>query len=158
CDPAPGVVRVEPWGVIAIDRGALAQAGEEIALRLMDRAIAAAGGAGEPVPLGKLERIVASLHTGSDAGRRWTLARAPVTEEGSSVRIEREPGREPLPELNLRPGDGALWDGRFRVRVAPGFAGGPVQVQALGEAHVRSLRRHGEIGGDVPAQAAALVP
>ncbi len=159
CNPAAGVVRVDRCGVIAIDRTRLAEAGEEIALRLLDRAIAAAGGAGEPVPLGKLERIAASLGQGSGAsGRRWTLARALITEEGSAVRIEREPGREPLPELTLRPGDGALWDGRFMVRVAPGFAGGPVQVQALGEANVRSLRRSGQIACDAPAQAAALVP
>jgi len=159
CKPAAGVVRVDAWGVIAIDRAGLAEAGEEIALRLMDRAIAAAGGAGGPVALGKLERIAASLRTGRGAsGRRWTLARALVTEADARVRIEREPGREPLPELVLRPGDDALWDGRFRVRVAPGFAGGPVQVQALGEANARSLRRRGETAGDVPAQAAALVP
>ncbi len=160
CNPAAGVVRVDASGIIAIDRAGLLGAGEEVALRLLDRSIAAAGGAGEPVPLGKLERIAAVLRAGSGAaaGRRWTLARALVTEQGAAVLVEREPGREPLPELTLRPGDSALWDGRFRVRVAPTFAGGTVQVRALGEANVRDLRRRGDIAREAPVQAAALVP
>jgi tRNA(Ile)-lysidine synthase len=157
CNPAAGVVRVDPCGVIAIDREGLLGTGEEIALRLLDRAIAAAGGAVEPVPLAKLERIGAALRAGAGAGtgRRWTLARALISEESAAVLVERERGREPLPELVLRPGESALWDGRFRVKVAPGFAGGAVQVRALGEASLRDLRRRGGIS---PLEAASLVP
>jgi tRNA(Ile)-lysidine synthase len=159
CDPAAGTLRWDPCGVIAIDRAALLRSGEEIALRVLDRAIAAAGGAGEPVPLGKLEPIAAAVCAPSaTAPRRWTLARAILTAKASAVLVEREPGREPLPELTLTPGEAALWDGRFRVSVAPGFGGGPVQVRALGEASARELRaRHG-IGKAAPLRAAALVP
>jgi tRNA(Ile)-lysidine synthase len=157
CDPAAGVVRLDPCGVVAIDRAGLLGAGEEIALRVLDRAIAAAGGAGEPVPLGKLEPIAAAIAEGG-AARRWTLARALVTAESAAVLVEREPGREPLPELTLMPGDSAVWDGRFRVTVAPTFAGGPVQVHALGEASARDLRQRGAAGKQAPVRAAALVP
>jgi tRNA(Ile)-lysidine synthase len=159
CNPVAGVVRVEACGVIAIDRAGLVGAAEEIALRLLERAMAAAGGASEPVALAKLERIVAALRAGSgESGRRWTLARALVTEAGPVVLVEREPGREPLPQLVLKPGDGGLWDGRFRVSVAPTFAGGAVQVHALGEASLRDLRRRSAIGGEIRPGAAALVP
>jgi tRNA(Ile)-lysidine synthase len=159
CDPAADALRVDPWGVIAIDRAALLRSGEEIALRVLDRAIAAAGGAGEPVPLGKLEPIVAAICApGAAEPRRWTLARALITAEPSAALVEREPGREPLPELTLTPGNDALWDGRFRVSVAPGFGGGPIQVRALGEASARDLRAGHGIGKDAPMRAAALAP
>jgi tRNA(Ile)-lysidine synthase len=160
CNPTAGVVAVDPRGTVAMDRTRILQAGEEIARRLLERAIAAAGGAAEPVPLGKLEALAAALCEGSAAAvpRRWTLARALVTAEGPTVLVEREPGREPLPELTLWPGDNALWDGRFRVSVAPAFAGGPVQVRALGEAALRDLRNRAGIDKATPARAAALVP
>jgi tRNA(Ile)-lysidine synthase len=159
CNPATGVVRIDPWGVIGIDRAKLLEAGEEIALRVLERAVAAAGGAAEPVPLGKLEPIAAAIcREDCAAVRRWTLARALLTAGGSEVLVEREPARVPLPELTLMPGDTALWDGRFQVCVAPTFAGGPVQVRALGEANVRDLRSRGAIAKDAPLRAAALVP
>ena len=159
CDPAAGVVRVDPCGRVAIDRGALLKAGEEIALRVLDRAIAAAGGAGEPVALGKLEPIVAAIREGGAAAPgRWTLARALITAERAAVEVEREPGREPLPELTLMLGSAALWDGRFRVSVAPEFSGGPVRVRPLGETGVRDLRHRGAIAREAPLRAAALVP
>jgi tRNA(Ile)-lysidine synthase len=151
CDPSAGAVSVDPLGVIAIDRAGLRQAGEEIALRVLDRAIAAAGGAAERVPLGKLEPVLAAVCNARPVARpaapgRWTLARALITVEGPVVYIERELGREPLPELALAPGRAALWDGRFRVAVAAGFPGGTIEVRALSEADVRDLRRRGVIG------------
>ena len=159
CDPAAGVVRVDPCGRVAIDRGGLLTAGEEIVLRVLDRAIRAAGGAGEPVALGKLEPIVAAIcEGGAAAPGRWTLARALITAERAAVEVEREPGREPLPELALMPGSAALWDGRFRVSVAPEFSGGPVRVRALGAAGVRDLRQRGALAREASMRAAALVP
>jgi hypothetical protein len=74
------------------------------------------------------------------------------------VTLERVPGREPLPELSVAPGTTAVWDGRFRVTVAGGFAGGPVLVRALGEADLRDLRRRGHGQDGAPARAAAAVP
>ena len=157
CDPRAGAVRVDALGVVVIDRGRLRQAAEEIALRVLERAILAAGGAGERVPLGKLEALLGGVRDAHAAAPgKWTLARALITAEASAVRIEREPGREPLPELTLAPGTAALWDGRFRVRVASGL--GPVQVQALGEPTLRDLRRRGHVAQDAPVRAAAAVP
>ena len=56
---AGGAVHTDRCGFFRIDRERLARAPEEIALRVLARCIAAAGGSDEPVPLGKLEPIVA---------------------------------------------------------------------------------------------------
>ncbi len=159
CDPHAGAVRVDPCGIVLIDRAPLREAGEEIALRLLERAVAAAGGSGERIPLGKLEAVLAGVRgPRAAAPGRWTLARALITAEPSAVRVEREPGREPLPEVTVVPGGTVLWDGRFRVTVAAGFAGGPVQVRPLGEAGLRDLRRRAPASDGAPARAAAVVP
>jgi tRNA(Ile)-lysidine synthase len=163
CDPRRGAVRTEPWGVIGIDHARLRQTAEEVALRVLNRAVAAAGGSVEHVPLARLEAIAAAVcgarHFEHMAAQgRWTLARALITADASMVTVEREPGREPLPELSVAPGVTAVWDGRFRVTVAGSFAGGPVLVRALGEPDLRDLRRRGHVAEAAPARAAAAVP
>ena len=159
CDPAAGAVHVDPCGVIVCDRAPLQEAGEEVALRVLERAVIAAGGSGERVPLAKLEAVLAGIRAARAAvPGRWTLARALIAAEPSIVRVEREPGREPLPEIAVAPGATVLWDGRFRVTVAAGFPGGPVQVRPLGEAGLRELRRRAPDAENAPARAAAAVP
>jgi tRNA(Ile)-lysidine synthase len=159
CDPREGAVRVDPCGLVVIDRARLRQAGEEIALRVLDRAIAAAGGAGERAPLAKLEVIVPAVcDPRAGAPARWTLARALIAAQRTVVEVEREPGREPLPELLVMPGDTALWDGRFKVAVGAAFVGGPVEVRALGTPELRDLQRRGLVGEGVPARVAVATP
>ena len=87
CAEEGGLVRTDPCGVFRIDRERLRRVPEEIALRVIGRCIAAAGGSGEPVPLAGLEPIVARIWRGNAAGS-WTLARAQIT-AGDQVR----PGR-----------------------------------------------------------------
>jgi len=158
CDPDAGVVRVDPCGVVLIDRARLRESAEEVALRVLERAVAAAGGSGERVPLAKLEAVLAGVRAlRPTAPGRWTLARALIAAEPAVVRVEREPGREPLPEIAVAPGTTGLWDGRFRVTVAAGFPG-PVQVRALGEAGLRDLRRRAPRADAAPARAAAAAP
>ena len=96
--------------------------------------------------------------TEPDGNRKWTLARAMIACDGATVTIEREPGREPLPQATLAPGEQARWDGRFRLRVEAELQGGPVEVRALGEAAVAQLRRQGALATRVRAGAAALLP
>jgi tRNA(Ile)-lysidine synthase len=159
CDPNTGAVRVDPSGVIVIEAAHLRRAGEEIALRVLDRAVAAAGGAHERAPLGKLEALLPAVFaSGAAAAGRWTLARALITAERGTITVEREPGREPLPAFALVPGSTALWDGRFRIGVSQSFAGGTVEVHALGEPDFRDLRRRRLIADDAPARAAAATP
>jgi tRNA(Ile)-lysidine synthase len=158
CEPRAGAVRVDPCGIVLIDRRALQESPEEVALRVVERAVTAAGG-GERVPLAKLEAVLAGIrNAGATAPGGWTLARTLIAAEPSVVRIEREPGREPLPETTVSPGTTVLWDGRFRVTLRAAFAGGPVQVRALGEAGFRDLRRRSPGAEAAPARAAAMLP
>jgi tRNA(Ile)-lysidine synthase len=167
CDPETGAVSVdEACGAVLVDRAALREVAEEVALRILERAILAAGG-GERPALSKLEAVVRGLweprgagHGGQGSGQgqaRWTLARALITAEPDIVRVERELGREPLPELTLAAGAGALWDGRFWISVGKAYGGGPLRVRALGEANVRDLRRRRLIA-EGASRGAATVP
>lgn len=158
CRPDAGAVLVDPCGYITIDRARLQAGGEEITLRVLGRAIAAAGGSDEQVSLAKLESIVASLFGAGPGTTRWTLARAMITASNQTVVIEREPGREPLPRLELIAGARACWDGRFCVRVGAGVGTGAIEVRPLGEDAARELLEQGNVNTRVPAKAVGMVP
>ena len=162
CGTDAGAVSVDRCGYITIDRSRLQAAEEEIALRVLSRVIAAAGGSGEPVPLGKLEAIAASILDTDAEPAKWTLARAMITANDRIVAVEREPGREPLPQLELQRGAQACWDGRFWVgvgaHVGPDAVPGAVEVRALGEAAARELRQQGASPPGVPMGALGLAP
>jgi tRNA(Ile)-lysidine synthase len=137
------LVRTDRCGAFGIDRRKLRRVPEEIALRVIGRCIAAAGGSGEPVPLAGLESVVARLWRGNpeDDGR-WTLARAQITAAGEVVQVEREPGRLPLPVMTVAGGARVPWDGRFTIEIADGFEGS-LEVRALGGAGLAALKRLG---------------
>ena len=149
CTAHAGVVRTDPCGAFRIDRQRLRQVPEEIALRLIGRCITAAGGGMEPVPLAGLEPVVARVWGAGpgEADGHWTLARAKITAAGAAVAIEREPGRLPLPTMTVAAGAKMLWDGRFLVEIAAGFAG-KLKLGALGPAGVAALKpRAGALKG-----------
>lgn len=143
CAEREGLVHTDPCGFFRIDRERLRQMPEEIALRVIGRCIAAAGGSGEPVPLGKLEPMVARLWQGKarEPGS-WTLARAQITAAGEVIQIEREPGRLALPVVTVAGGAKVLWDGRFAIEIADGLEGS-LEVRALGGAGLVELKRLG---------------
>ena len=146
CAEDGGLVRTDPCGVFRIDWEKLRRAPEEIAVRVIGRCIAAAGGSGEPVPLAGLEPVVARVWRGNagDAAGSWTLARAQITAQitaaGGIVQVEREPGRLPLPVMTLAGGARELWDGRFAIEIADGLEGS-LEVRALGSAGIAELKR-----------------
>ncbi|MBX9590177.1 MAG: tRNA lysidine(34) synthetase TilS [Hyphomonadaceae bacterium] len=158
CSPAAGIVSVDPCGYITIDRARLQAAEAEIALRALGRAIAAAGGSGEWIPLAKLESMAAALRCSGSGAARWTLARALVSVQGRAVTVEREPGRAPLPDLELTAGAQACWDGRFWVSVGAGAGLGALTVRPLGEGSARELCRQGAVTARVPVRAMGTVP
>jgi tRNA(Ile)-lysidine synthase len=142
---APGFVGTDPCGAFRIDRQRLRGVPEEIALRLLSRCIAAAGGLPEPPPLGRLEPVVARVWGGDpddDADGSWTLARAQIRALGNAVAVEREPGRIPPAAATVAAGAKLLWDGRFRVEIARAF-GGRLEVRALARAGLAELKRRG---------------
>jgi tRNA(Ile)-lysidine synthase len=146
CTEGEGLVHTDRCGFFRIDRERLRQAPEEIALRVIGRCIEAAGGSGEPVPLGKLEPIVASLWQGkAQEHGSWTLARAQITAAGKVVQIEREPGRLALPVMTVAGRAKVLWDGRFVIEIADGLEAS-LDVRALGGAGLAEAKRLGYAG------------
>jgi tRNA(Ile)-lysidine synthase len=139
CAAPAGVVQCDPCGVLTIDRAALCRAPSEVAVRVLRRAIGAAGGLDDPVPLANVEAI-AEAACRDETQSVWTLARAMVTAARDGIVIEREPGRAALPCLALTPAGMALWDGRFRVSAGSGLRGA-VEVRALAAEELRELRR-----------------
>jgi tRNA(Ile)-lysidine synthase len=84
-----------PPGRIAFDALGLARLPDEIALRLLGRAIAKVGSEG-PVELAKLEALKAALDTSQKSGNarfRRSLAGAIVTLAGPRIVVERAPPR-----------------------------------------------------------------
>jgi len=138
---APGFVHTDPSGAFRIDRQRLRKAPEEIALRLIGRCIAAAGGLPEPVPLAGLEPVVASVWGGPGDGC-WTLARAQIKVKSNAIAVERELGRSPPPVATVAAGAKLLWDGRFWVEIAR-TCDGPLEVRAVARAGLADLKRRG---------------
>jgi tRNA(Ile)-lysidine synthase len=109
---------------------ALAVAPAEIALRALSRVLASVGGRAEPIRLAKLEALLAALEL--DPGKTHTLGGCRIAPIGAELGIFRETRGAGLPEIELRPGERALWDNRFRVELGKSESS-PVIVRALGK-------------------------
>jgi tRNA(Ile)-lysidine synthase len=155
--PAAGNVSTDRLGRIVIDRVKLREAGAEIALRAIGKAITAAGGSGDRPPLSKLEAMAAEIVERGCYGA-WTLARAKVAANESEVTFEREPGRKSLPNFSLACGTSAIWDGRFVVHASAGLPHPSIDVRPLGDTGLGRLRRDHPALADVPFGSATLVP
>ena len=146
-------------GFAVIDQAALAAVPEEIALRALSRLLASVGGGEDPVRLAKLEALLASLKAQPE--KTHTLGRcrlAPHTGgHNGQLGIFREMRRGGLPVVKLEPGQGALWDNRFRVALGPG-ARSPIILRALGEPGWRQLRELEALPEDLPRLAARTLP
>ena len=154
-DPAAGMVEAHPCGFFSIDRGRLDGLPDEIVARVLIHTIAAAGGAGEPVPLAGADAILADLS--STQSGAWTLARARLAATPDRLLIEREPGREALPVLLLAPGDTAVWDGRFSVSAGRGIEG-TVEVRGLGVDGMREQRTRINVPPGLPVASLRAAP
>jgi tRNA(Ile)-lysidine synthase len=144
-----------------IDRPLFAAAPAEIRLRLLTRVLAAFGGAAPPARLAEIERLLGLIEKGSRTA--MTLGGCVVKKGDKEINVFREPGRRGLPEIVLQPGREALWDGRFRVAVAPApragmKAGQSVVVRALGTKGYASVRKALSPLAVLPARAGATLP
>lgn len=129
---------LDPAGFCTLARSELIAAPEEIALRLLARSLMAVGGDVYRPRAERLERLYQRL-AGGETGN-WTLAGCRVSANAKAIVIWRESGRQGLPSIALKPGECALWDGRYRVclnQAAPG----PVTVRALGGDGWSQLRK-----------------
>ncbi|MDO9384385.1 MAG: tRNA lysidine(34) synthetase TilS [Hyphomicrobiaceae bacterium] len=139
----------------AVRRSEFAGAPAELRLRLLLRVLARFGGTSPPARLSKVEALLDRL--GHDAGFTATLGGCVVTANAASLRIFREPGRNPLPECLLRDASPVLWDARFAVSVGglpPEH--GAVTVKALGTPGYATLRQSTPVR--LPQKAAATLP
>ena len=106
-DRAIGDLRVDlPSGALAFETRRLDELPDEIALRLLGRAVTQVGDEG-PVELGKLESLKSALdavQNNGDARFRRTLAGAVVTVKGQQLIVERAPPRGRNLLTKRRPG------------------------------------------------------
>jgi tRNA(Ile)-lysidine synthase len=113
---AADAVSLSPWRAgepVAFDADAFSRLPEEVALRLLGRAVAAAGDEG-PVELGKLEVLQAALSQAPGPIRR-TLAGALVSKGRKTLTVERAPPRRNTPDGRIS----ALATGKTGRSVAP---------------------------------------
>jgi tRNA(Ile)-lysidine synthase len=142
-------------GYCLIDRAALTAAPEEIALRVLARAVNAVSGRETPLQLAKLESLHEGLNRNPEAAH--TLGGCRLQPTGGRLGIFRETRGAGLPSLQLAPGERALWDHRFAVELEKN-ATGPVTVAALGETLWRELRGGAPWLDELPRFAAATLP
>jgi hypothetical protein len=125
------------------------------------------GGEAPPAELKQIEVLYAAIATAirSAAGFEATYGGTAIVIARSSMSARpallvcRETGRHGLPTLHLAPGEAAVWDRRFDVRLTDA-ARSSVTVGALGAAGFSALRRgHPEIAARPHvARAAATLP
>jgi tRNA(Ile)-lysidine synthase len=139
----------------SFDRGAWLGGVEELRIRMVGSLIASFGGRSEPLRLSRLEALATRME--GDGFDGATLAGAMVSRHGGIVRVQREPGRVPLPSFVLAPGASATWDGRFLV-AASVQGPGPIEVRPLGGDGYAALRRQLDPTSHLPASAAATLP
>jgi tRNA(Ile)-lysidine synthase len=152
-------VMLHPAGFARLDAGAFAHARPEVGDGALARVLLAVGGAIYPPRGGRLERLAEELRAGLAATR--TLGGCQVIPRASGrLLVVRE--WERVPPLTLHPGESAVVDGRFEVRLAE-RAPAPAVLRplgregwaALGRAH-RSLKDHAPPGPARPALMAAF--
>ncbi len=102
--------RVSPLGRGACGLEAFQALPEDIALRVLARAVALIGGEQEAPRLMRAERLLERLRTGQVQA---TLGGCIVLAGPGALRFYREPGRFKPRPLPFMPGASALWDSRF---------------------------------------------
>ncbi len=145
-----------PAGYAEIDLAALRLAPEEIALRLLGRALAVIGAATEPTRLARLERAFAGV-LAPDA-KPVTLGGCRILPRGRRLLVCREAGRSGLPTLELAPGTQAVWDCRLVATCGPGEPA-PLVVRAPTASELKGLADAGHWRrGTLPLEAARTAP
>jgi tRNA(Ile)-lysidine synthase len=142
-------------GYCVIERAALIAVPEEIALRVLARAVNAVSGREAPLRLAKLESLLEGLSKNPKSAH--TLGGCRLQPIGGRLGVFRETRGTGLPSLQLAPGERALWDNRFAVELRS-TASAPVTVAALGEARWRDLRALAPWLDQLPRFAGAALP
>jgi tRNA(Ile)-lysidine synthase len=144
---------IHPAGFVRLEPRALADAPEEIRLRVLARALMAVAGAAYPPRLERLEELARALAEPGFCGR--TLHGCRVVPEGPALLVCRELAAT-AGRIALKPGRWVAWDGRFLVRAPKGRRQGRgLSVAALGQA---GLAAAGLSERRIPRLAALTLP
>ena len=149
----PAIVTFSAQGGARVYCDVLALQPADLQVRVLQAVVEAIGGVCDPSLLAKVETLVATAPV--SLSRRRTLGRVMLSPRGprlanmsaNAIDVVREQARAALPVIELRPGETAIWDHRFRVSLAPDAAS-PVTVQAFGHG-LRSSHR-GDVTATVP--------
>ena len=143
-------------GYCMLDRGALATAPEEIALRVLARVLDAVTGREEAASLAKIEALLEPLLAESDKAR--TIGGCRLQPSGDQLFIVREVRADnALPIVAVAPGQCAVWDRRFAVTLDPAAMRG-IDVRALGDAAFLAARRNDPWLAGLPRLAGRTLP
>lgn len=104
---------VHAAGVCDVSSALLADAPDEIVMRVLGRCLTAVGGLTYPPRQSALEALQSYLKDGHTSTR--TLGGCQVVVGSGRIRIAREAGRVPAEPVGLVAGERLVWDGRFRV-------------------------------------------
>lgn len=108
---------IDPFGAVTLDRAGLRAVPEEIAMRVVLRALGVAGGWRRPHALGQVEELAGDLISERFSGA--TLCGVIVRPHGlNTVEIVREVDRIARGAVVLPAGELVNWDGRFGISVA----------------------------------------
>jgi hypothetical protein len=152
----------------SVDAKLFASAPEELRVRLMSRVLAMFGGTAPPAELAQVERLVAAMDRAD--GTRETLGGCEIRSCRKTIRVFRERGRSEFGTVELGPGQEAVWDDRFHIRV--GQVPDAVTVRVFDKIARERLASGNLAGGSVaggswaggrtgrwlPARAAATLP
>lgn len=149
--------RLAPEGYVEADISALLKATEEIALRALAEILKCVSGSDYPPRLDAL----AALHKALDAGKLGrTLHGCKLTRDGTRLLVVREvaSAARALP-LRLKPGEAAIWDGRFEITVRALPRGGAgAEWRALGAEGTTILKKEDLLPAGVPKSALPGLP
>jgi tRNA(Ile)-lysidine synthase len=133
-----GAAAIDPAGFCRLDRGQLAAAPEELALRALARVLGTIGGGEYPPRLARLTRLYRALRDDSLSGGR-TLAGCRLLPRAGQVLVCRETAAADQ-VLDLGAGGTGFWDRRFRVALGARAIGGPFTVGRLGPDGWRAIK------------------
>lgn len=149
-DLAARAVGVDRFGRFRLSLGSLAEAPDEVRLRLLGRLVAAAGGAQHMPRFDRLNR----LNDWIGSRGTMTLGGSRIGSDGHSATIFRESRR--LPEsAPMAESAGTRWDGRFIVDLVPaaGARARGLFIAPLGAEGWRQIRERGPAPAGAPAAA-----
>ena len=124
-------VAVNAWGFASLQLTLFGDAPAEVATRALARVVSTVGGEPYAPRFEALEAVRAWLGSGSPEPKGRTLGGCRLTRRGDGTVLVARETAAIGPDVDLGPGETALWDGRFRVALASAAPHSAI-VKALG--------------------------